>query len=83
MQANEISKQRRKIAFKASKLTTEVTGWIDKLLYNDFTPEQIADRLFLQGKIKLHHQDIYRNKALGGLLYKKLTKACKKYKALR
>ncbi|MCK5818568.1 MAG: hypothetical protein KAH18_04810 [Psychromonas sp.] len=28
LQANELSKQRRKIAFKASKLTTEVTGCI-------------------------------------------------------
>ena len=64
----------RKIAFKASKLTTEVIGFFDKLFYNDFTPEQISGRLFLEGKIKLHHESIYQyidnNKALGGMLYK-------------
>ena len=83
-QANERAQQRRKSSFKASKLTSEVTGWIDRLLINELSPEQIAGRLALEGKIKLHHetvyQYIYRDKSNGGKLYKQLTRACKKYK---
>ena len=83
-QANELALHRRRSSFKASKLTSEVTCWIDKLLHDDLSPEQIAGRLSLEGKTKLHHetiyQYIYRDKANGGKLYKKLIRACKKYK---
>ncbi|MEI6896680.1 MAG: helix-turn-helix domain-containing protein [Psychromonas sp.] len=84
-QANELAQKRRKSAFKACKLTDEVTGWIDTLLYNDYTPEQITGRLALENKIQLHHetiyQYIYRDKANGGLLYMQLTRASKKNKS--
>jgi IS30 family transposase len=83
-QANELALHRRRSSFKANKLTSEVTCWIDKLLHDDLSPEQIAGRLSLEGKTKLHHetiyQYIYRDKANGGKLYKKLIRACKKYK---
>jgi len=83
-QANLLAEQRRKSSFKAIKLTREVSAWIDKLLSNDLSPEQIAGRLDLENKITLHHetiyQYIYKDKASGGELYKQLTRACKKYK---
>jgi IS30 family transposase len=83
-QANELATKRRKIARKTRKLTSEVTRWINDLLASDFSPEQIAGRLEHEGKIKLHHetiyQYIYKDKANGGVLYKQLTRACKKYK---
>ena len=66
------------------KITDHVKKWIHDLLWKDFTPEQIAGRLALEGKITLHHDSVYRyiyqDKASGGTLYKKLTRACKKYK---
>ena len=83
-QAHELTNQRRRTAFKTCKLTSKVTAWIDKLLHDDLTPEQIAGRLALEEKVHLHHetiyQYIYRDKANGGQLYKQLTRACKKYK---
>lgn len=83
-QANIFAEQRRNSALKAIKITNKVKGWIEKLLHADFSPEQVVGRLNLEGKIKLHHetvyQYIYKDKANGGLLYKQLTRACKKYK---
>lgn len=83
-QANTFAEQRHKLSSKAIKVTDEVKTWIKKLLSNDLSPEQIAGRLSLEGKITLHHetiyQYIYKDKACGGELYKKLTRACKKYK---
>ncbi len=83
-QANIFAENRRNTAFKAIKITDEVKGWIEKLLQVDLSPEQVVGRLNLEGKIKLHHetvyQYIYKDKANGGLLYKQLTRACKKYK---
>jgi len=83
-QANNFAEQRRKSSHKAVKVVDEVKEWIDGLLNNDLSPEQIAGRLDLEDKITLHHetiyQYIYKDKANGGVLYKKLTRACKKYK---
>ena len=41
-QANGLSKQRRKTAHKFVKITAAVKIWIESLLKNDLTPEQIA-----------------------------------------
>lgn len=83
-QANELAIQRRKEAFKASKLTSEIINWINNLLCDDLSPEQIAGRIELETKVSLHHETIYQyiynDKYLGGELYKYLTRACKKYK---
>jgi IS30 family transposase len=82
-QANGLSKQRRKTAHKFVKITAAVKIWIESLLKNDLTPEQIAGRLHLENKVSLHHESIYRyiyqDKANGGSLYACLTRACKKY----
>jgi len=75
---------RRMTAHKSIKITNEVKCWIDDLLSQDLTPEQITGRLTLEDKITLHHESVYRyiyqDKASGGHLYKKLTRACKKYR---
>ena len=83
-QAQRLMLHRRVTASKSIKITNVVKGWIEDLLFQDLTPEQIAGRLALEGKIQLHHESIYRyiyqDKANGGHLYQKLTRACKKYK---
>ena len=83
-QAQRLMLHRRTMASKSIKITGVVKGWIEDLLFQDLTPEQIAGRLALEGKIQLHHESIYRyiyqDKANGGHLYQKLTRACKKYK---
>lgn len=83
-QAQRFMLHRRMTAHKSIKITNEVKCWIDDLLSQDLTPEQITGRLTLEGKITLHHESVYRyiyqDKASGGHLYKKLTRACKKYR---
>ncbi|WP_025565446.1 IS30 family transposase [Psychromonas sp. SP041] len=83
-QAQSLAVKRRVTAAKSVKITDHVKKWIHDLLWKDFTPEQIVGRLALEGKITLHHESVYRyiyqDKASGGTLYKKLTRACKKYK---
>tara|TARA_R110001583_G_scaffold152016_1_gene303811 strand:+ start:11901 stop:12347 length:447 start_codon:yes stop_codon:yes gene_type:complete len=83
-QAQRLMLHRRITANKAIKITSDVKRWIDDLLSQDLTPEKITGRLALEERIKLHHESIYRyiyqDKASGGHLYKKLTRACKKYK---
>lgn len=83
-QAQRFMLHRRMTAHKSIKTTNEVKCWIDDLLSKDLTPEQITGRLTLEGKITLHHESVYRyiyqDKANGGHLYKKLTRACKKYR---
>lgn len=82
-QANDVCNKRRQQANKHSKMTNQVKVWINSLLYNKLTPEQIAGRLKLEGKVSLHHESIYRyvyqDKCAGGDLYKHLPRACKKY----
>ena len=83
-QAQMLTEKRRKYAFKAVKIIDKVKYWINTLLNKDLSPEQITGRLYLEKNISLHHetiyQYIYKDKASGGKLYKKLTRACKKYK---
>jgi IS30 family transposase len=83
-QAQRLMLHRRVTANKSIKITSDVKRWIDDLLSQDLTPEQITGRLTLEGKITLHHESVYRyiyqDKANGGDLYKKLTRACKKYR---
>ncbi|PAJ72535.1 hypothetical protein CJF42_20695 [Pseudoalteromonas sp. NBT06-2] len=83
-QAHEFSKVRAKKAYKYRKITPLVTSWIIELLQRDFTPEQIAGRLAMEKNISLHHETIYRliyrDKADGGVLYKCLPRASKRYR---
>lgn len=83
-QAHEFSKVRAKKAYKHRKITPLVTSWIIELLQRDFTPEQIAGRLAMEKNISLHHETIYRliyrDKADGGVLYKCLPRASKRYR---
>ena len=68
------AEQRRKSSFKASKLTEDITNWINKLLHDGLSPEQVAGRLTLEEKVVLHHETVYKyiytDKAHGGELYK-------------
>ena len=40
-QANDFAEERPKSSIKAKKLTSKVTGLIDKLLNDDFSPKQV------------------------------------------
>ena len=44
-QANRMAEERRTIATKSVKLTAEVKGWIQQLLKQDFSPEQMMSNV--------------------------------------
>ena len=83
-QAQRLSDGRRVEASKAIKLTDEVKAWIDQLIRQELSPQQVADYLLKHKKVSLHHetvyQFIYRDKAGGGNLYQHLRVASKLYR---
>lgn len=83
-QANRFAVERRCSAKKRIKLSPEVKEWINTLVEQDLSPEQIATYLKKHRAIKLHHetiyQYIYRDKANGGDLHTHLRIANKPYR---
>ncbi len=78
------SEQRRKNASSSPrKITSKIMGRIDKHLQEQWSPEQISGRLKLENILVSHewiYQYIWKNKSLGGTLYKHLRHSGKKYK---
>jgi len=83
-QANKLAVERRGSAKKSIKLTAQVQGWIETLIKQDLSPEQISSYLQKHRGVKLHHETIYQyiycDKANGGALYKHLRIANKPYR---
>ena len=83
-QAQSISQGRRQTAYKARKLTDDVEQWIETLLRQELSPEQVVDYLARHKNLSLHHETIYQmiyaDKASGGDLYQHLRIASKPYR---
>ena len=83
-QAQRLSDQRRSAAHKAVKVTEAVMTWIDRLVRQELSPQQVADYLRRHKGLSLHHETIYQriyaDKAVGGDLYTHLRVACKAYR---
>lgn len=83
-QAQRMSELRKRTAFKAVKITFNVQAWIEKLLRQDLSPQQVVDYLARHKGISLHHESIYqliyRDKKAGGDLYRHLRIAAKPYR---
>lgn len=82
--AQEKALFRRYQAEKQKKITPEIALLIKRLLWQDFSPEQITGRLRLEKKINLHHESIYRliykDKNQSGNLWQHLRIAKKPYR---
>jgi IS30 family transposase len=69
---------------KKRYFTNEIRATTDELLRNDYSPEQIAGRLKLEGKPTVSHERIYQyvwdDKKQGGDLYKHLRRKGRKYR---
>ena len=84
-QAHEMAVDRRLKASSVSRKMTESTiALIEKYLKEEqWSPEQIAGRLFIDHGIKISSESIYqyiwKDKKNGGFLYKNLRRRCKKY----
>ena len=83
-QAQRLSETRRRAAHKARKLTGEVRGWIETLIRQELSPQQVVDYLKRHKRLSLHHETvyglIYADKASGGDLYTHLRVASKPYR---
>lgn len=83
-QAQHKSDERRVTAYKARKVTEQVNKWIEVLLRQELSPQQVVDYLKRAKKVQLHHETvyqlIYKDKALGGNLYTHLRVASKLYR---
>lgn len=83
-QAHTLAMNRRVSARKAIKVTSEVYQWIETLLRQELSPQQVVDYLALIKQVYLHHETIYqliyRDKENGGDLYKRLRIALKPYR---
>lgn len=83
-QAQRLSDERRCQANKHRKLDEQAMGWIETLLNQDLSPEQISGYLARHRRLKLSHETIYRyiyrNQATGGLLYLRLRHVPKGYR---
>ena len=83
-QAQRLSEERRETAHKARKVTPEVEGWIERLIRQELSPQQVVDYLKRHKKISLHHETVYQliymDKYEGGDLYTHLRIASKAYR---
>ncbi|WP_196158800.1 IS30 family transposase [Reinekea sp. G2M2-21] len=85
-QAQAISDHRRVSAYKHFKLSEEVVEWMERLIRQELSPQQVVDYLKKHKGIDLHHETIYQwiyaDKAEGGDLYTHLRIASKPYRKL-
>lgn len=83
-QAQRLSDNRRATAAKSIKVTDEVWGWIEQLIRQELSPQQVVDYLKVHKKLSLHHETLYQliyaDKAAGGDLYKHLRVVSKPYR---
>lgn len=83
-QAQRLSDARRCEAQKANKVTDEVRGWIEVLIRQELSPQQVTDYLKRHKQLSLHHETVYQliydDKASGGDLCNHLRIASKPYR---
>lgn len=84
VQAQQLSDRRRCEAHKAIKMTEDVIGWVETLIRQDLSPQQVVDYLKRNRGLSLHHETIYQwiyaDKVMGGDLYMHLRVASKPYR---
>jgi len=83
-QAQGLSDMRRSEAHKAVKVTEEVESWVETLIRQKLSPQQVVDYLKRHKKLSLHHETVYQliyaDKANGGDLFTHLRVASKPYR---
>jgi len=83
-QAQRLANERKVEAYKTRKLTPVIVSWINKLIRQELSPQQVVKYLAKHKKISLHHETVYqlvyKDKANGGDLYTHLRTASKPYR---
>ncbi|MCU7881556.1 MAG: IS30 family transposase [Candidatus Thiodiazotropha sp. (ex Lucinoma aequizonata)] len=85
VQAQRLSEARRRNeSHKACKITDEVREWIETLIRQELSLQQVVDYLKRHKRLSLHHETVYglvyEDKAAGGDLYNHLRVASKLYR---
>lgn len=84
VQAQRLSEIRRSEAHKAIKVTEKVKGWVEVLIRQELSPQQVVDYLKRNKGLSLHHETVYQlvyaDKANGGDLFTHLRVASKPYR---
>lgn len=82
-QAHEKAVERRRNAATPTKMTEELIAWIEELIREEWSPEQISGWLLHRQEILISHETIYQHiwadKGCGGDLYLHLRYQGKKY----
>ena len=82
LQAHGYAHTRRSHSRRNFRLTAQDWDLVEDLLKEDWSPEQIAGRLDLEGRLQICHETIYRHvwndKRHGGFLHTHLRQATKK-----
>jgi len=83
-QAQRLTETRRHEAQKACKVNDEVRSWIETLIRQELSPQQVVDYLKRHKALSLHHETVYQliyeDKAAGGDLFCHLRIASKPYR---
>ena len=83
-QAQRLTDHRRSTAHKAVKMTEGVKVWIEQLVRQELSPQQVVDYLKRHKGLSMHHETIYQliyaDKVAGGDLYTHLRVASKPYR---
>lgn len=78
------AESRRHGAYKSRKVTEEIRAWIEQLIRQELSPQQIVEYLHRHKQVSLHHETIYlliyADKAAGGDLYHHLRIVSKPYR---
>ena len=84
LQANRKAQERHATKNKSIKLTSEISSITSDYIRIDWSPEQIAGRLKIEGIVDLHHETIYQyilaDKKHSGDLYTHLRHQSKTYR---
>ena len=77
LQAHGYANTRRSISRRNFRLTDQDWGLVERLMrLEDWSPEQIAGRMALEGRLQISHETIYRHvwndKRRGGTLHRHL-----------
>lgn len=80
--ANQKCRGRRTRSRRNARISAETWAVVDRYLYLDWSPEQVAGFLRVEGILRISHESIYlhvwRDKAAGGDLWTHLRQASKK-----
>lgn len=73
-QTQRLSDNRQAAAAKSIRIADEARGWIEQLIRQERSPQQVVNYLRTHKNLSLHHETIYQliyaDKAAGGDLYK-------------